>query len=417
MANKSDYKFKHICPKCKKKYPQDQLVYQCPCGSKVIIEFNMNEMELSPKDIKARYDSSLPLIEKYFELLPLLKKDNLVHLGEGDTPLVHARNMGNKLGLPNLYLKNEINNPTGSFKDRPINVGLNRALEFNAEYVASASSGNAANSLAAGSSKANITCIAFVPSTAANSKINQLLLYGAEVFPVEKPTGYIGDPTVAMLTNSYKELGFHPIPSFGHLNPYQMEGAKTMGYEIALEIEPDHIVVPVGGGGLYMGNHRAFMEFKELGIVDNIPSMHVVQGEGCSPLVKAFNEEREISTCEDPHTIANGLADPFTWDGERVIEALKINGGSAVGIKDNPIIKAQKILARYEGIFAEPTGSAALAGMLELVHRGKIDKKDDIVVEVTGHGFKDLGVIDEYFSRPEPVLPELSIIKNRLGLR
>jgi len=412
----SEEKFKHVCPKCKKEYPSHMLVYQCQCKNKVIIEMNVSGLEITSREMARRKEKRLPLIERYFEFLPLLQKNELVHLGEGDTELLHAKNLGEHLRMPRLYLKNEINNPTGSFKDRPINVGLNRALEFDAKIVAAASSGNAANSLAAGAAKANIQCVAFVPAHAADSKIAQLLLYGARVFPVERPSGYLGDPTVEMLTRCHYELGFHPIPSFGHLNPYQMQGAKTIGYEIAEELSPDHVVIPVGGGGLYLGNHNAFDDYKYLGLVEEIPAMHAVQGEGCAPLVKAVRENAPIETWKDPHTLANGLADPFTWDGEQVMSAMKMNGGSAVTADDGSIIEAQKDLARYEGIFAEPTGATALVGLGRLVESGTISRKDTVVVEVTGHGFKDIGLVEKLFPRPKNILPNMSEVVKRLNL-
>lgn len=414
MVSRERPKFNHACPACGKEYPPEELVYQCSCSTKVIINMFIDDLELDRKEMMRRRERNLPSILRFFEFLPLNDKGRLVHLGEGNTPLVHARNLGDRLDMPHLYLKNETNNPTGSFKDRPINVGLNRALEFGAEIVASASSGNAANSLAAGSAKANIRCVAFVPANAPRSKIAQLLLYGAEVIPVDTPEGYVGDPTVEMLTRCYKELGFHPIPSFGHLNPYQMEGAKTIGFEIAEEICPDHMVIPLGGGGLYLGNHNAFTEYKGLGIVDSIPIMHAVQGAGCAPLVKAFQGDVPITTWKDPNTIASGLADPFTWDGERVLDALRENGGRAVGVEDTPIMEAQKMLARYEGIFAEPTGAASLAGMIELADEGTISRDETVVVEVTGHGFKDLGQVEGMFDMPGPILPDMIEVRKRL---
>lgn len=407
-------KFRHVCPTCKREYPQEVLVYQCKCKNKVVVEMNLSGLDISREEMIGRKEKHLPLIERYFEFLPLLEDHNLTHLGEGDTQLVHARNLGKHLSMPSLYLKNEINNPTGSFKDRPINVGLNRALEFNAQVVAAASSGNAANSLAAGAAKANIQCVAFVPDHASRSKISQLLLYGAQVFPVECPPGYVGDPTVEMLTRCHYELGFHPIPSFGHLNPYQMQGAKTIGYEIAEEMVPDHVVIPVGGGGLYLGNHDGFDDYRRLGIVEDIPKMHAIQGDGCAPLVKAIRENVPIKTWKNPKTLANGLADPFTWDGERVRKAMNVNGGSALAVDDESIVMAQKNLARLEGIFAEPTGVASLAGLVGLLESGIISRKDTVVVEITGHGFKDIGVVDNMFPRPDNLFPDMEEVVKRL---
>ncbi|MEM3342183.1 MAG: threonine synthase [Thermoplasmata archaeon] len=415
MADSGGYKYKLVCTGCSKEYSQDEKILVCRCGNKLEVKLNIESISLTLNEMKARRGrAALNIHQRYFEFLPLLNYNQTVSIGEGGTSLLKARRLGEKLGFSNLYIKNEITNPTGSFKDRPIGVGVNKVLEHGFSTVATASSGNAASSLASYSAKCDLKCVAFVPSTAPASKVSQLLMYGAKVVPLRRPPDFTGDPTVFMLKKVYAEYGWIPVPSFGTLNPYQMEGAKTIGFEIAEELVPDHVVIPMGGAGLFIGNYNAFDQYKKVGITSSMPVLHAVQGAGCAPFVKAFVENKPIETVKDPHTVAGGLADPFTWDGKEAMPMLKKTGGYAVAVEDEPVLEAQKLLARYEGIFAEPTGSASLAGLIKLAEEGRIPRQETVVIEVTGHGFKDLGIVEKRFSFPPVAEPELENIKEVL---
>ncbi len=408
------------CVSCGKEYDQKTKLYKCTCGGKLDVRMKLDKIDLCLSDIEKR-NKARNLHMKYFEFLPLIDSSDVTTIGEGFTPLVKARRLGEKLGIPNLYLKNETVSATGSFKDRPIGVGANKAREFGVMTVASASSGNAANSLAAYSSRLGLNCVTFVPSTAPASKISQLLMYGAKVVPIAKPLNYIGDPTVVMLREACEKFGWYPVPSFGTLNPYQIEGAKTIGYEIAealAPVVPEYLIIPVGGAGLLLGNYKSFKEYNKLGIVEKMPRLVAIQAEGCAPFVKAWKNRSKIETWTNPSTIAGGLADPYTWDGEMGLDALRETEGFAESIDDQSIFDAAKLLARYEGIFAEPTGSAALAGFIKMLREETIPKRDwkeTIVVEVTGAGFKDLGIVAKEFGMPPGVAPDLAEVKGMLA--
>ncbi|MEM4308251.1 MAG: threonine synthase [Thermoplasmata archaeon] len=380
-------KYKLVCEKCGKEYGMEK-IYTCPCSGRLEVFMNIDEIEVSREEVEHRKGN---VVAKYFEFLPLLAK-NPKTLGEGYTPLIKSERLCEKLGLKNLYLKNETVNPTGSFKDRPIVVGANKALEFGAEVLASASSGNAATSLAAWCARFGLKCVTFVPVDAPKSKIAQLQMLGARVYRVrEREKGK--DPTAEMLSICVEKFGWHAVPSFGSFNPYQIEGAKTIAYEVAEQIEADAVVVPVGGAGLLLGTLKGFREYNELGWIGKEPVVHAVQSEGCAPLVRAWKERKEIRAWENPKTVAGGIADPYTWDGNAALKLMYRNGGSAIAVPDALILEAQELLAKYAGIFAEPTGSASLAGIIALRNAGVISKNDNVVCLVTGTGFKDLDIV------------------------
>ncbi len=345
--------------------------------------------------------------------------NNPISLGEGYTPYYHAERLGKYLELENLWIKNETLNPTGSYKDRPILVGLSKAIEFGAETVAIASSGNAANALAAGAAKYGIRCVAFVPENIPRSKAQLLQNYGAEVYRIraENPRE---DPTTVLLKKACDEFGWHPVAPFGIFNPYQIEGSKTMAYEIAefcflnkIKV-PDHVIVPVGSGGGLIGWYKGFLEFSIHGLIDKIPKIHAVQAEGCAPFVKAFNEKKDLEAWENPQTVAGGLADNYTWDWRGGLDALLNTDGIALTVSDREILEAKRLLSRIEGIFSEPTGAASLAGIIKFgdeIKTRKLMKADDtICCVVTGAGWKDSSDTEKEYKEPRLIRPYLEEI-------
>mgnify|MGYP000203287895 CR=1 FL=1 len=334
---------------------------------------------------------------RYFEFLPVSSWKNVVSLGEGGTPLIKARRLGEALGLKNLYLKDETRNPTGSFKDRAMSVAVSMAVEFGYKVTATASSGNAAAALAAYSAKAGLETYAFVLETAGYGKVAQLLFYGAKVFRV-KGLGR-EDPTVKMLRIVVEKYGFYPAPSFGPFNPYQIEGPKTISYEIIEQFNwsiPHYVFVPVGAAALLTGVWKGFKDFKNVGFINELPKLVAIQSTGNAPFVRAFREGQDphnIKPWENPNTIASGLSDPYPWDGDGGLQALKETSGYADDVTDEEILEAMKLLAKTEGIFAEPSGATGLAGLIKAVREGKVGKDDVIVVLITGHGLKDTNIV------------------------
>lgn len=347
------------------------------------------------KDLLA---SRKPGVWKYRELLPLDDTKNIVTLGEGGTPLLRAQRLGRSLNLQSLWLLDDTRNPTGSFKDRPMTVGVSKAVELGYSTLASASSGNAAASLAAYSTKAGLRCVTFVPDLADAGKLAQLTTYGAFVVKVRGlESGE--DPTVRLLKASCDRYDWYPCPSFGSLNAYQVEGAKTMAYEVAEQLgwsSPDAVYVPVGAGSALTGNWKGFVDLKELDFVKQLPTMIAVQSTGCAPVVRAFEQgvdPLKIPAWEKPDSVATGLMDPFPWDGDYALRALNESNGKTVAVTNEEILDAQKLLAKTEGIFAEPSGVVSLAGLIKRASSGEIERSATIVVEITGNGLKDPYVV------------------------
>ena len=372
-----------------------------------------------------QYVRSKPLISqwKYFDLLPPLNTSNIVSLGEGGTPLIKAERLAEALGIKDLWLKDETRNPTGSFKDRGMSVSVSVAKEFGFTKLTTASSGNAAAALAAYAAKAGMEVYAFVIEQAGYGKIAQLLFYGAKVFKVRG----LGeeDPTVKLMRLTHEKYGFYPSPSFGPFNPYQIEGPKTISYEIVEQLSwglPEWVFVPVGAASLLTGVWKGFRDYRELGLVAEIPKLVAVQSSGNPPFVRAFKEGQDpyhIKPWKKPQTIAWGLEDPYPWDGDGGIQALRDSGGDAEEVSDSLILKAMRYLAIYEGVFAEPSGAAGLAGLIQAIDEGKIDSSDRIVVLVTGHGLKDPEIVKEVAGDAPIINPDLkefeNVLKSRYG--
>lgn len=250
------------------------------------------------------------------------------------------------------------------------------------------------------------------------SKLAQLSMYGAHVVKVAREG--VGDPTYKLMRAAWERFGWHPIPSCGAFNPYQPEGSKTMSYEICEQLgwkAPDWVVVPVGAGTLLSGNAKGYVEFERLGLIKRVPRLAAIQAEGCAPLVKAFKEgtpPHEIPTWQNPKTVAGGLVDPYPWDADTAIPAIERSGGTAEAVSDAEILEAEKLLAKQEGIFAEPSGAAGLAGLRKLLDAGAIDHSDVVVVEVTGGGLKDVKIAMELAEEPPVIEPQIKQIERFL---
>ena len=402
------------CPKCNTRYEADGAPLSCQtqdCNARIDVHYDYTRLQevLSKKILSSR-----PLsVWSYFELLPLNHHKHIVSLGEGGTPLLRSNRLAEILGVQNLYIKDETRNPTWSFKDRPMTVGVSKANEQGATTLASASSGNAAAALAAYCARAGFTCFCFVPDIAPMGKIAQLILYGATVLRL-RGLHKGDDPTVQLLREACSTYGWTPCPSFGPFNPYQAEGPKTLAYEIIEQLEwqtPDVAYVQVGAGGLLGGQWRGFIDFLKLGLVKNQPRMVAVQAIGCAPLVQAFQTKQDIFNiipCASPHSVAEGLCDPFPWDGDLALTAVRESKGTALAVDDDAILHAQQLLAKYEGIFAEPSGVTGLAGLIHALESGEQDPSETILVEATGGGLKDQDVVIDRVAAPPVIDPDLS---------
>lgn len=311
----------------------------------------------------------------------------MIDLGSGLTPLVKARNLGDAIGLKELYLKDETVNPTGSFKDRPSSVAVSKAKELGFNEVGCASTGNLASSLAAHASKAKMGCLVFMPSDVEEGKKRQPLIYGAKV---------------VLVKGTYDDANFLAgIASDGYglaivnftLRPYYSEGSKTLGIEVVEQlgwIEPDHIIVPMASGGLLYAIYKGIKEVRETGLVkEERVSISGVQAEGCAPIVKSFKSgSSEIEPLSNPSTSVKSLAIGDPRDGLYAIKAIKDTGGFCEEVSEDDTVNAVKILARTEGIFAEPAGATSVALARKFLEEGVIDRSDKVVCCVTGAGLR-----------------------------
>jgi threonine synthase len=408
------------CPKCHKKIFEDQfLTESCNCGYRLRIKFDYEKLKekVTKKILEKRVFSHW----RYKEFFPIHDTRNIVNLGGGGTPLLKSKALGEKeLGLEELYFKVEIGNPSGSFKDRPISVGVTKGVEMGAEVFTAASSGNAAAALATYGARAGKKVVVFVPEHAPVGKLSQLLFLGALVIRVKEEIE-AQDPSVSLFKLAYRKFGWMPSPSFGPFNPFQFEGTKSIGFELCEQFEwnpPDWILLATGSGGLLAGSYKGFKEFEALDFISSIPKHVAVQPEECAPVIEGIKNKINPLEFPDwkktPQTVAGGLADPHPWDADSALEAVYESSGTGVAVTEKAILKTQKWLAKYEGLFGEPSGTAALAGLEILVQEGIIDHSDRVVVPITGVGFKDPEVLLKQVSLPYPINPNIDELQKIL---
>lgn len=348
---------------------------------------------------------------RYFELLPIKDKSNIVNLNAGLTPLQYADKLGERLGLKNLFVKNDSVNPTFSFKDRPAGVAVSRAKEMKLKAVGCASTGNLASATAAHAAKAGLPCHIFAPSDIEHVKIAQALSYGAEFVAVEGT--YDDANRIASIIGDSKGYGIVNI----NMRPYYVEGSKTLAYEVAEQLGwqvPDRLVIPVGSGAMLNAICKGFEELHALGLLDSVKHLKVVaaQPHGCAPIVDAFKRNSdEVIPVERPETIAKSLAIGDPGDGLYVLKRLKQYGGIAEEVSDGEIADSIMMLAQTEGIFTEPAGGVSVGVLKKLVEEGKIDKDEKVVCYVTGNGLKATEAIVGLLPKLTAVKPDAAAIE------
>ena len=325
-------------------------------------------------------------IWRYRPFLPVAT-DNYIDVGTGMTPLVRANRLARRLGIKELYIKNDaVNMPTLSFKDRVVSVALSRARELGFTTVSCASTGNLANSVAAIAAHAGLECCVFIPADLEAGKVLGTLIYSPTVMAVKGNYDQV-NRLCSEVANTHN-WGFVNI----NLRPYYSEGSKTIGFEIAEQLGwqlPDHIVAPLASGSLYTKIHKGFQEFAKVGLVDekNV-RFSGAQAEGCSPIAQAFKEGRDFVTPVKPNTIAKSIAIGNPADGMYALDTARKTGGNIESVTDKEIIDGIKLLAETEGIFTETAGGTTIAVLKKLAEAGKIDPNETTVAVITGNGLK-----------------------------
>jgi threonine synthase len=379
--------FSHLeCSLCGKQYAAGDLHTLCPdCKRPLLARYDLAAARGAwDRDSLAIRE---PTLWRYREVLPVRDESKAVKLGEGYTPLLHARRLGQAMGLPHLYIKDEGLNPTGSFKARGLSMAVSRAWELGVKEVVIPSAGNAAGAMAAYAAKAGLRAHVFMPADVPQPFRLECQALGAEVTLVE---GLITD-CGREAQKGVEQHGWFAVSTLKE--PYRLEGKKTMGYELAEQFKwhlPDVIIYPTGGGTGLIGMWKAFAELGELGwIDDHLPRMVAVQSEGCAPIPRAFHAGDEFaSPWEGAHTIAAGLRVPSAVGDFLMLRALRESGGTGVAVSDTELVAAQMRMSSLEGVFACPEGGATLAALQKLLVEGWISPQDRIVLFNTGTGLK-----------------------------
>ena len=367
------------CTRCAAVHASSMATLRCgTCGAPLDVLYT--EATPSPKDGLHQRRTGPPIP------LPLHQLDSRVSLGEGDTPCVELPGLGRLLGLTRLYAKLEFLNPTSSFKDRGAAIMMSVAKEQGVAAVVEDSSGNAGASVAAYAARSGARAHVFVPATAPRAKIQQIEVYGAEVHVVDGPREAATREAMAFSRASGLVYASHS------LSPYFAEGTKTFAYEIARQMtnhSPDHIVLPVGNGSLFIGAWKGFRELQDAGHVSDVPRLHCIQARGVMPIVAAYNGEG-WAPAPGAQTVAGGISVAEPPRQQQVLDGLAATEGAALAVDDEQILKWQRLLAETEGIYAEPTSAAALAGLHRLVLGGQVQPSDCVLVPITGSGLKEV---------------------------
>lgn len=384
------------CSRCRRTHEARQPHNLCECGGPLLARYDLAKVrDAWSREWLANAPSSM---WRYAPVLPVGKPSSRVTLGEGMTPLVPARRLGARLGLKQLWIKDEGLNPTGTFKARGLSCAVSMAVEFGVRAVAIPSAGNAGGALAAYAAAAGLEAHIFMPQDVPRANFIECKAYGAHVTLVD---GLISD--CARLVAEGAAAGrWFDLSTLKE--PYRVEGKKTMGYELAEQLRwelPDAVFYATGGGVGLIGMWKAFAEMEQLGwIGDRRPRMIAVQAEGCKPVVEAF--ERGEPACrywENAWTVASGLRVPKPLGDFLILDILRASGGTAVAVSDAELLEAGLRLAAEEGIFVCPEGAACVAALEKLLANGFLTPADRVVVYNTGTGLKYLEAYSTRFPR------------------
>jgi len=378
---------KMVCTSCGKDYPLDTIVSRCEdCGEPVEVEL-IRDGKINQENILNQN-----ILERYADFFPFLEIDKNLSLGEGFTSLIKGNISSKELGFKEILFKNEGQNPTWSFKDRGTLLGVQHAIKLGYKKIGTVSTGNMAVSVAAYGSKVGLETFILVKDNLATEKLNPIAIYNPHLIKVEGDYGqlYFDSLDIGKKNNIY------------FINsdvPFRVEGSKTIAYEICEQMKfniPDYIVVPTSAGGNIRGIIKGFEEFKEVGLIKNIPKIICAQASGCSPITNSFNRgELTVNRIKNPNTIAHAIENPYPPSGNQVLRKIKQYGGICVSVDDDSIIKGQELLAR-DGIFGQPASAVPVAAIKKLKEEGILKGDESIVCIVTGSGLKYTAAFEKH---------------------
>jgi threonine synthase len=415
------------CPICDLCFDLDDVAYTCPaCGPAgtldIVYDIPKLRAAITPQQISAQTAPSQLNMWRYRPLLPVVDDAFIPPLPVGWTPLIPAERLAKKLGVRELWLKDDGRNPTASLKDRASAMVVARANETGASVITTASSGNAAAALAGLCASAEKKAVIFVPASAPQAKITQLLVYGATVFLVQGTY----DDAFDLSVDAASEFGWYCRNTA--MNPFTTEGKKTAALEIAEQLgwqAPDVVIASVGDGNIIAGQYKGFADLHALGWIDKMPRLIGVQAEGSANLVHAWAHRLNPTLMKrgPSETIADSISVGLPRDRVKAMRAVRATDGLFLSVPDSAILAAIPELARSAGVFAEPAASTALAGLHKAITEGVVGPEDRVVLLITGHGLKDIpGAIRSLETETKaayPIAPSLDAVRrvvDQLGL-
>lgn len=388
------------CRECSRDYPLEAIHVCDFCFGplEVVYDYDAIKRNVTRKSIEAGPAS----LWRYRELLPV-EGDSAVDIGAGFTPLIRAKNLGKALGLNNLYIKNDTVNPTWSFKDRVVAVASSRARELGYEKLACASTGNLANSVSAHAAAAGMEAVVFIPEDLETGKVLGSSIYGPTLVKVRGNYDAV-NRLCAELAGSYR-WAFVNV----NVRPYYAEGSRTLGFEVAEQLgwrAPDHCVVPIASGSLFVKIRKGLDELAKIGLIDEPKTrMSGAQADGCSPVATAWQEGTLNFRPQKPNTIAKSLAIGNPADGYYSLVQLKQTGGACASVSDAEVVEGMKLLAETEGIFAETAGGVTVASLRQLAATGHVHPGELTVAFITGAGFKTVEAVADALKEPLVIDP------------
>lgn len=380
------------CALCGLRHEAQRLHNLCSeCGKPLLVRYDLDRAKesLTKQSLPGRRAD----MWRYREVMPVERDDNIVSLSEGWTPLLPARRLAEKTGISEVYIKDESLNPTQSFKARGMSAAVSMAKELGATKLAVPSAGNAAGALSAYAARAGLECFIFMPRDTPRANVVECEQTGASVTLMD---GLITDCGAEVGRRKEAE-GWFDVSTLKE--PYRVEGKKTLGYELAEQLNwelPDVIIYPTGGGTGLIGMWKAFDEMQAMGWIDSKrPRMVTVQAAGCAPIVRAFEEGKRFAD-EFPNaaTTASGLRVPKAIGDFLILDAIRQSGGTAIAVTDEELIAATREIGAAEGVFCAPEGAACLPALRKLVQAGMVDKNDRVVLFNTGSGVKYMESFD-----------------------
>ncbi len=400
-----------LCINCGRSYQPRPEQYLCgDCGEQGILEVGYDypvlKKEWSREQLKQNPD---PSIWRYAPLLPVRPQTPRPRLRIGMTPLYQSKALAERLGLNNIYIKDDGLNPTGSLKDRASALAVVKGQEAGADIVACASTGNAASSLAGNiaSMGGKMRAVIFIPARAPLGKLTQLLVYGAVVVSVQ---GSYQD-AYRLSERAIRQWGWYNRNAA--INPYLVEGKKTVTLELAEQLNwelPDWLVFSVGDGCTIAGAWKGLVDLKQLGFIERLPRLLGVQAAGSAPITKAFKSGKALEVSGED-TLADSIAVGNPRNHVKALRAIRASGGDMVNVTDQEILEMIQLLAEKTGVFGEPAGVAGLAGLRKMTARGLIKAGEQVVAVITGNGLKDSKNAQLATGKPFRVEPDFQVLE------